>query len=47
MKKLFPLFIVSLFFVLGTMNAQQLSNLDFENFKADDYNSNVGVTPIG
>ena len=47
MKKLFSFFIVSLFFVLGTMNAQQLSNLDFENFKADDYNSNVGVTPIG
>ncbi|MBS7377841.1 MAG: hypothetical protein KIG42_07610, partial [Paludibacteraceae bacterium] len=47
MKKLFTLFFVSLFLIMGTMNAQQLSNLSFENFKTDDYNSNVGVTPVG
>ena len=47
MKKLFFLFFVSLFLIMGTMNAQQLSNLSFENFKTDDYNSNVGVTPVG
>lgn len=47
MKKLFFLFFVSLFLIMGTMNAQQLSNLNFENFKTDDYNSNVGVTPVG
>lgn len=47
MKKIFTLLNVFFFLMVGIVNAQQLSNLGFENFKTDDYNNNVGVTPVG
>lgn len=47
MKKKFTLLTVLIFLLVGIVNAQQLSNLGFENFKTDDYNNNVGVTPVG